>query len=138
MKRLAEFFPIRRVLLVLYCSLKVPFMYMFTSCREERIAIDEASKSAGKGRCDDHGFACGNIIGTGNCDFFSGAVRFFPGKGSGIEEGRRVSSDSSFISTEKLHENEPSKNGEHQKIENVSWSLAGRGFLLGHGNSPCM
>ena len=35
-------------------------------------------------------------------------------------------------------ENEPSKNGEHQKIENVSWSLAGRGFLLGHGNSPCM
>ena len=48
MKRLAEFFPIRRVLLVLYCSLKVPFMYMFTSCREERIAIDEASKSAGR------------------------------------------------------------------------------------------
>ena len=46
MKRLAEFFPIRRVLLVLYYSLKVPFMYMFTSCREERIAIDEASKSA--------------------------------------------------------------------------------------------
>ena len=48
MKRLAEFFPIRRVLLVLYCSLKVPFMYMFTSCREERIAIDEASKSDGR------------------------------------------------------------------------------------------
>lgn len=48
MKRLAEFFPIRRVLLVLYCSLKVSFMYIFTSYREERIAIDEALKSAGR------------------------------------------------------------------------------------------
>ena len=64
---------------------------MFMSCKEERIAIDEASKSAGR-----------------------------------VDVMTMVFADSSFISTEKLHENEPSKNGEHQKIENVSWSLAGR------------
>ena len=60
---------------------------IFTSCREERIAIDEALKSAGRVDVMTMVSPAGTSHRTGTVISSSGAVRLFPGKGSRIEGG---------------------------------------------------
>lgn len=93
-------------------------------------------KIIGKLDGKDHRVTDGNLVGARNGDFLGGSIRFLPGNGTGIDHRGCWGVGRTFIRTKDLHKNKPAKDGEHQNIKEISFSLV-KGFcFFFHGNMP--
>ncbi len=91
-------------------------------------------KIIGKLYGEDHCITDRNLVSSWNGYLLGSSIRFLPGNGAGIDHRACGGIRRTFIRTKDLHKKEPAKDGKHQDIKEISFSLVkGFGFFF-HGN----